>query len=64
MGSRTTLTSKMDLFKTIFDSFYYLAIVGKSSILDVADADDPTLMAGIFALQKWINQFEANFPFI
>ena len=33
-GSRTTVTSKMELFVNIFDTFYFLIIVTKNSILD------------------------------
>ena len=33
-GSRTTSTSKMELFVNIFDTLYFLIIVTKSSILD------------------------------
>ena len=33
-GSRTTVTSKMELFVNIFDTFHFLIIVTKSSILD------------------------------
>ena len=33
-GSRTTVTSKIELFVNIFDTFYFLIIIKKSSILD------------------------------
>ena len=40
-GSRTTETSKMEPFKTIFDGFYSATIVTKSSILDPGGSLDP-----------------------
>ena len=43
----------MDLFVTIFDSFYSLTAVTKRSILDVAGVLDPTLITDIFASQSW-----------
>ena len=49
-GSRTTVTSKMEIFVTIFDNFHFLAIATKISILDVAGVFDPTLITDIFAL--------------
>ena len=52
-GLRTLVTSKMDLFVTIFDSFYSLTAVTKRSILDVAGVLDPTLITDIFASQSW-----------
>ena len=52
-GSRTTVTSKMELFVNIFDTFHFLIIVTKSSILD-GDCH--------FRLAKLdLNQFEGNF---
>ena len=45
----------MDLFGTVFDSFYFLIIVTKNSILDVAGVLDQTLITDIFALNSWIN---------
>ena len=53
-GSRTTVTSKMELFATNFDSFHSLTIVKKISILDVLGVVDPTLITDIFVLQSWI----------
>ena len=53
-GSRATVTSKMELFVTIFDSFHSLTIVTKVSVLDVADALDPALNTDIFASQSGI----------
>ena len=44
----------MDLFGTVFDSFYFLIIVTKNSILDVAGVLDQTLITDIFALNSWI----------
>ena len=49
-----TLTSKMELFVIIFDSFYSLTIVTKISILVVKGVVDPTLITDIFASQNWI----------
>ena len=51
-GSRTTVTSKLELFVTILTDS--LTIVTKISILDVAGVLDPTLIIDIFALQNWI----------
>ena len=48
-GSRTTVTSKMEIFVTIFGSFHFLTIVTKISIIDVAGVFDPTLITDIFA---------------
>ena len=53
-GSRTTVTSKMELFATNFDSFHSLKIVKKISILDVLGVVDPTLITDIFVSQSWI----------
>ena len=53
-GARTMIKSKMELFKTIFDSFYSVTIATKSSILDVAGILDPTPITGIFAKDRWI----------
>ena len=44
----------MELFGTVFNSFYFLIIVTKNSILDVAGALDPTLIMDIFGLHSWI----------
>ena len=46
-GFRTTVTSKMELFVTIFDSFHSLTIVTKSLILYVASVLVPTLITDI-----------------
>ena len=46
-GSRNTATSKMELFVNIFDTFYFLIIVTKSSILDILETD-------IFSWHSWI----------
>ena len=44
----------MELFGTIFNSFHFLIIVKKNSILDVAGVLDPTLITDTFALRSWI----------
>ena len=54
MGYRTFVTSKMKFFVTIFDSFHSLKIVTKSSILDAAEAGNPTLITDLFASHSWI----------
>ena len=54
IGSRTTVTSKMELFATNFDSFHSLTIFKKISILDVLGVVDPTLITDIFVWQRWI----------
>ena len=47
-GSRTTATSKVELFLIIFNGFQPLTIVTKSSTLDVAAVQDlPLLMKSI-----------------
>ena len=48
------LTSRMELFVTIFDSFHSLIIVTKISILDVAGILNPNLITDIFASRSWI----------
>ena len=48
------VTSKMQLFGTVFNSFYFLIIATKNSILDVVGVLDPTLFTDIFALHSWI----------
>ena len=53
-GSRPIVTSKMELFVTIFDSLHSLTIARKIFILDVAGVLDPTLIKDIFAWQDWI----------
>ena len=50
----STVTSKMELFGTVFNSSYFLIIATKNSILDVAGVLDPTLITDIFALDSWI----------
>ena len=50
----------MELFETVFNSFYFLIITIKNSILDVAGVLDPILITDIFAL----HQFEVNFGFL
>ena len=45
------VTSKMELIKTVFNSFYFLTIVTNNSISGVLD---PTLITDIFALHSWI----------
>ena len=44
----------MKLFGTIFNSFYFLMIAAKNSILDAAGVLDPVLITDIFALDSWI----------
>ena len=48
------VTSKMELFGTVFNSVYFLIIATENSILDVADIPDPVLITDIFALHSWI----------
>ena len=48
------VTSKMELFGNVFNSFYFLIIATKNSILDVAGVLDPTLTTDIFSLHSWI----------
>ena len=38
---------------TIFDTFHYLTIFTKTSILGVADVLNPTLITDIFASRSW-----------
>ena len=38
------VTSKMELFGTVFNSFCFLIIAAKNSILDVAGVLDPILI--------------------
>ena len=40
----------MELWGTVFNSFHFLIIAAKNSILDVAGVLDPILIADIFAL--------------
>ena len=42
-GSRTAVTSKMELFMIIVNGFLPLIIITKCSILDVAAVLDPSL---------------------
>ena len=44
----------MALFGTIFNSFDFLIIAKKNSILDVAGVLDPTLITDTPALHSWI----------
>ena len=44
----------MGPFGTVFNSFYFLIIATKNSILDVADVLDLILITDIFALHSWI----------
>ena len=46
------VTSKMELFGTVFDSFYILIIDTKNLILDVAGILDPTLITYIFVFHS------------
>ena len=48
------VTSKMELFGTVLNSFCFLIIAAKNSILDVAGVLDPILITNIFALHGWI----------
>ena len=48
------VTSKIELFGTVFNSFYFLIIATKKSSLDVAGVLEPTLITDIFALHSWI----------
>ena len=51
----------MELFGTVFNSFYFLIIATKNSILDVAGVLDPTLITDILLWIAGFNQFEVNF---
>ena len=53
MGA-SRLNNAMELFGIIFNSFYFLIITTKNSILDVAGVLDPTLITDTFALHSWI----------
>ena len=44
------VTSKDVALGNVFNSFYFLIIATKNSILEVASVLDPTLMTYIFAL--------------
>ena len=44
----------MELFETIFNSFRFLIIATKNSILDVTGILDRTLIRDIFTLHSWI----------
>ena len=50
----SVVTSKMGLFGTVFNSFYFLIFATKNSILDVAGVLDLILITGIFALHSCI----------
>ena len=65
--SRSNAVYKMELFRTIFDSFHSLTNFTKISNLDAASIFYPTLITDIFTSQDWIragSEFEANFVFI
>ena len=53
MGSSRS-NNAMELFGIIFNSFYFLIITTKNSILGVAGVLDPTLITDTFALHSWI----------
>ena len=44
----------MELFGTIFNSFHFLIITKKNSILEVADVLDLNLIADAFPVRSWI----------
>ena len=44
----------MELFGTVFNSFHFLIIATKNSILDVAGVLDLALITDIFVLHNWI----------
>ena len=48
------VTSRMELFETVFNSFYFLIIATENSMLDVAGVPDPALITDNFALHSWI----------
>ena len=50
----SAITSKMELFGTIFNSFHFLIIGTKNSIVDVVGVLDPTLITDIFVLHSSI----------
>ena len=52
----SAVTSKKQLFETVFNSFHFLIIATKNSILDVAGVLDATLITDIFVLLH-LNQF-------
>ena len=54
------VTSKMELFGTVLNSFYFLRIITKNSILDVSGALDPTLTTDIFFSRDWIRIVNTN----
>ena len=62
-GSRITVTSEMELFVNIFDTFHFLIIVIKSPILDgdrhfcLAQLDLNQFEANFGSIQKSVNQF-------
>ena len=53
-GSSTTVTSKMELNFTIFESIHALTVVAKVFILDAEDVFNGPLITDIFASQSWI----------
>ena len=55
----------MKLFETVFNSFYFLIIATKNSIVDVAGVLDLTLSLQAFSLCiVGFNQFEVHFGFL
>ena len=48
------VTSKMELFGTMFKSFHFLIIATKNSTLDAAGVLDLTPITGTFVLYSWI----------
>ena len=52
----------MELFKISFSCFPFVTIAIKSSILDLADIVDPTLITRSAEVDR--NEFEADFPFM
>ena len=53
-GSRTAVTSKMELFVIIVNGFQSLTIITKCSSLNVAAVLDPLLTIIIFISLTWI----------
>ena len=65
LSSRTTVTSKMEHFVAISESFHFLATFTKSSVLDVEGVIDPTLITDIFRFTELdLNQSEINSSWI
>ena len=60
---RTNVTSKMEIFVTIFYSFHSLTIFTKISILDVAGILDPTIITDIVASRsQFLINLKSIFP--